>query len=102
MNPDSGSLSLRQAADGSFFCHGCLTVECRTLDDVRAVAEEAMKNRVVRAHALNQDSSRSHAIFTLAIDREVIAPTATNSKADLTDDDVAMRFGKISFVDLVS
>ena len=106
LNPkgsESGEkLSLRQSPDGSFFCEGCLSVECATLEDVQAVAEEAMRNRVVRAHALNADSSRSHAIFILQIEREIVLPPQTDDLSGLGEEGVqtTMRYGKLSFVDL--
>lgn len=84
-------LSLRQATDGSFFCEGCLSVSCESMEDVMAVSAEAHKNRVVRSHALNNDSSRSHAIFLLALEREIPAhPNDPNSAATI------MRYGKVS------
>jgi hypothetical protein len=76
-----------------------------------ALASEAHKNRVVRSHALNQDSSRSHAIFILHIEREVLVPAASAPVPDKSVEGAdaappqsalvpAMRYGKLIFVDL--
>lgn len=113
--PESGSLAIRQSpADGSFFVEGAVSVECHTLADVRAVATQAARNRVVRGHALNQDSSRSHAIFLLHVEREVVLDAnggVINPEEGSLDGSssarlqpippgasVAMRYGKLVFV----
>lgn len=81
-----------------------------------SVASEAAKNRVVRSHALNQDSSRSHAIFIINVEREMMVPAAATAAGAASaggDDRVhtataaahptqmvpAMRYGKLIFVD---
>ena len=42
-----------------------MIVECSTVDDMRAVLNEGMKNRKTGKHDLNSDSSRSHSILTV-------------------------------------
>lgn len=109
-------MPLRQSPDGGFFCEGCVSRECTTAAQVMSVASEAAKNRVVRSHALNQDSSRSHAIFIINVEREMMVPAAAAAAvgaASATGDDrvhtaaaahptqmvPAMRYGKLIFVD---
>jgi hypothetical protein len=109
--PPQRPLPLRQSPDGAFFADGCVERECHSVEDVLAVAQEAQRNRVVRAHALNQDSSRSHAIFILQIEREMMVPASTSKEQSAADgsggnNDPAvplvptMRYGKLIFVDL--
>jgi hypothetical protein len=105
-------LPLRQSPDGGFFCEGCVSRECTTAAQVMSVASEAAKNRVVRSHALNQDSSRSHAIFIINVEREMMVPAAAAAASSSGGDDraataaahptqmvPAMRYGKLIFVD---
>ena len=97
------SLPLRQSLDGGFFVEGATLRTCETLEDVMNVTSLAHKNRAVRGHALNQDSSRSHAIFILHIEREIMAPAAASDQQNQNQQPQAMvpcmRYGKLIFVD---
>ncbi|DAZ98814.1 TPA: LOW QUALITY PROTEIN: hypothetical protein N0F65_000970 [Lagenidium giganteum] len=73
LNPASGSL------------------HCDTIDDIMAVVQEGHKNRRVGSHEMNKDSSRSHSIMTVHVDRKT---------TDSVDGHVVTKFGKVSFVDL--
>eukprot|EP00439_Symbiodinium_sp_Y106_P023762 s2874_g2.t3 len=70
LNPDAGHLQVRFSQKHGFFISDLAVAECRTLADVRAVLEAGLQNRRVNAHALNRESSRTHALFTLHIDSE--------------------------------
>ena len=93
-----------------FFVENLFVVELDTIQDILAVFEEGIfissqanqsseyfipvlgsKNRSVRAHEMNVESSRSHAVMTIYID------------SDLTDEETGHSFtqyGKLTFVDL--
>lgn len=42
-------------------------VECEDTGDLQGVLEEGMKNRQFRSHEMNEHSSRSHTLLTIAI-----------------------------------
>eukprot|EP00759_Apiculatamorpha_spiralis_P031898 PhF_6_TR33624/c0_g1_i1/m.49108 len=69
------------ATSHSFYVEGLIVVKCETLEDVMAVVQEGLQNRKKAVHLLNEDSSRSHSIFTMYFDAK-----------DTT--------GKLNFVDL--
>ena len=90
LNPSSTTLPVRWRRSG-FFVENLFVVELETIEDVLAVFEEGSKNRSVRAHEMNVESSRSHAVMTIYID------------ADVPDEDSGHSFtqyGKLTFVDL--
>jgi Kinesin motor domain len=67
-------------------------VDCATLEKALHVAHTGISHRRTGAHALNHESSRSHAILTLNLE---IADTDPNSPTH-----GSLRNSKISFVDL--
>lgn len=91
LNPASGSLSVRWNDRSGFYVQNLLVVQCDSIDDVMAVVQEGHKNRRVGTHEMNKDSSRSHSIMTVHVDRQT---------TDLNDGHVISKFGKVSFVDL--
>ncbi|CAE7243970.1 KIN12D [Symbiodinium pilosum] len=93
LNPDAGHLQVRFSQKHGFFISDLAVAECRSLADVRAVLEAGLQNRRVNAHALNRESSRTHALFTLHIDSEQQADIAVDAAP-------AKTYGKITFVDL--
>mmetsp|Transcript_23015 Transcript_23015/g.40492 ORF Transcript_23015/g.40492 Transcript_23015/m.40492 type:complete len:951 (-) Transcript_23015:51-2903(-) len=91
LNPQAGNLQVRHNKKHGFFVSDLCVVDCQHAADVRAVLEAGVENRRVAAHALNKDSSRSHALFTLYIDAEIAASDGEQP---------VKRYGKICFVDL--
>ncbi|XP_046840261.1 kinesin-like protein KIF12 isoform X2 [Xenia sp. Carnegie-2017] len=87
------SLVVRWSTDRGFYVEDLFTVTCETEDDLMAVLEEGLRNRQVRAHCINDHSSRSHCMLTLNLDSESCEP-------DDDADFVVMKYGKLSFVDL--
>ena len=71
----------------SFFVENLLIVTCDDVGDLMAVLAQGGGNRKRAAHKLNVDSSRSHVLFTLYIERRDRA-------------DAPAKYGKINFVDL--
>lgn len=91
LNPASGALSVRWNDRSGFYVQSLLVVQCDSIDDVLAVVHEGHKNRRVGTHEMNKDSSRSHSIMTVHVDRQTTDPN---------DGHVITKFGKVSFVDL--
>eukprot|EP00930_Biecheleria_cincta_P071289 TRINITY_DN58802_c0_g1_i1.p1 TRINITY_DN58802_c0_g1~~TRINITY_DN58802_c0_g1_i1.p1 ORF type:complete len:775 (+),score=109.47 TRINITY_DN58802_c0_g1_i1:152-2476(+) len=93
LNPDAGNLQVRFSQKHGFFISDLATVDCRSVSDIRSVLEAGVQSRRVSAHALNRQSSRTHAMFTLSVDAEVMEPGEHGEPPTKT-------FGKITFVDL--
>lgn len=85
---ETTNLRLRwsQAAQ-SFFIESLMIVQCDDASDMMAVLAEGGSNRKRSTHKLNVDSSRSHVIYTIYVERRE-APGAPP------------KLGKIHFVDL--
>jgi len=91
LNLTGATLPLRWNSATGFFIQGMLVVQCDSIDDVLAVVAERHKNRTVGSHALNLDSSRSHSLLTLMLERTL---TDEGSGASVT------RRSKVVFIDL--
>ncbi|CAK0808388.1 unnamed protein product, partial [Prorocentrum cordatum] len=85
--PANGNLHIRHSQKNGFFVSDLELIDCASIGDVRAVLETGIHNRRAAPHALNTNSSRSHALFTLHIDSEGVGGGES-------------RHGKITFVDL--
>ena len=83
LNPDSTNLQLRNSPQSGTFVENLLQVDCEGVADAMMVFAEGTRNRKVGSHNLNKDSSRSHCMMTLHLERRDGAPP-----------------GKITFVDL--
>lgn len=85
---ETTGLKLRwsQAAQ-SFFIENLMMVQCDDVSDLLAVLSEGNNNRKRASHLLNVDSSRSHVIFTVYVERRD-AP------------DAPPKLGKVHFIDL--
>eukprot|EP00796_Vickermania_ingenoplastis_P001137 gene1138-668_t len=108
------NLKLRyHTAAQMFFLEGLMMVACDTEEDVLMVLREGQRNRRRAAHRLNDDSSRSHTIFTLYVEVGAAPSGSINSAAHEAvrlgfdaDEDGAVAaaahtvHGKLSFVDL--
>ncbi len=73
------------------FAQGQVLVECDSVEDVMAVLQEGHRNRTVGSHQLNKDSSRSHSVLQLSLERAAVDPE--------TGATVRSR-SKVMFVDL--
>mmetsp|Transcript_7902 Transcript_7902/g.17453 ORF Transcript_7902/g.17453 Transcript_7902/m.17453 type:complete len:1067 (-) Transcript_7902:40-3240(-) len=92
LNPEAKNLQVRHNKKHGFFVSDLCVVDCESAADVRQVLEEGVRSRRVASHALNKDSSRSHALFTLHIDVE--------TPPDSPGGQPVRRYGKLTFVDL--
>ncbi|XP_033747896.1 kinesin-like protein KIF12 isoform X6 [Pecten maximus] len=86
------NLQVRWSKNKGFYVENLFVVECETVDDMMAVLEEGMKYRQTGSHGLNETSSRSHSMMTLAIDSELQDPEDENL--------YITKRGKLTFVDL--
>lgn len=91
LNPSSGSLHVRFSDRSGFYVQNLLVVQCDSLDDVLAVVREGHRNRRVGSHEMNKDSSRSHSLLTVHVDRVT---------KDDSNQATTTKYGKVSFVDL--
>ncbi|KAF4045917.1 Kinesin motor domain [Phytophthora infestans] len=94
LNPGSGGLNVRWNARVGFYVQDLLVVRCDSLSDVLAVVAEGHRNRRVASHNTNADSSRSHSLLTVHVDRTETRDSDSGKSNGIT------RYGKISFVDL--
>ncbi len=79
------------AESKTVFAQGQVLVECDSVEDVMAVVQEGHRNRTVGSHQLNKDSSRSHSVLQLSLERTAVDP----------DTGSAIRSrSKVMFVDL--
>eukprot|EP00761_Pharyngomonas_kirbyi_P010376 gb/GECH01010396.1/.p1 GENE.gb/GECH01010396.1/~~gb/GECH01010396.1/.p1 ORF type:complete len:967 (+),score=243.05 gb/GECH01010396.1/:1-2901(+) len=85
LDVDSVNLRVRWRRDRGFYPEGLLVVDCNDLEDMQAVLTEGISNRKVSSHELNKDSSRSHSIFTVFIEREWSDGSKTLGKLDFVD-----------------
>ncbi|KAG6957912.1 hypothetical protein JG688_00010753 [Phytophthora aleatoria] len=94
LNPESGALNVRWNARAGFYVQDLLVVRCDSLSDVLAVVTEGHRNRHVASHSMNADSSRSHSLLTVHVDRTETHDLDSGKSHGVT------RYGKMSFVDL--
>lgn len=94
LNPGSGALNVRWNARAGFYVQDLLVVRCDSLSDVLAVVDEGHRNRHVSSHGMNADSSRSHSLLTIHVDRTETRESDSGGSHGVT------RYGKMSFVDL--
>lgn len=90
------SLPIRNDRHKGFYVDGLTTHACDTADDAVGFHQRGLSQRQMRAHKLNEQSSRSHCLLTLHIESKAAVAAA----GDGTSSDAYRRFGKITFVDL--
>ncbi|XP_046916795.2 kinesin-like protein KIF12 isoform X1 [Dermatophagoides farinae] len=74
LNPSTRSLNVRWSKDRGFYAENLFKVECEDLGDLEGVLEEGCKNRQVRSHSMNENSSRSHSVMTINLFSEIADP----------------------------
>ncbi|XP_054155361.1 kinesin-like protein KIF12 isoform X2 [Oppia nitens] len=74
LNPSPKSLNVRWAKDRGFYAENLFKVECEDIGDLEGVLEEGCKNRQVRSHSMNDNSSRSHSVMTITLASETQDP----------------------------
>ncbi|XP_075678771.1 uncharacterized protein LOC113789082 isoform X2 [Dermatophagoides pteronyssinus] len=74
LNPTTRPLMVRWSKDRGFYAENLFKVECEDLGDLEGVLEEGCKNRQVRSHSMNENSSRSHSVMTINLFSEIADP----------------------------
>ncbi|KAG8184714.1 hypothetical protein JTE90_013100 [Oedothorax gibbosus] len=92
LNPSTKPLPVRWSKEKGFYPENLFVVECEDAGDLEGVLDEGRKNRQVRAHNMNEHSSRSHTILILTLTSEV------RDSEDPTH--YIRRYGKVFLVDL--
>lgn len=83
-------LELKENADHEVYVKDLTTIVVKSGHDLDQVLNAGKKNRVTGATLMNQQSSRSHAVFTVTIETSETGP----------DGQVHIRVGKLNLVDL--
>lgn len=65
LNPGNKRELKVQSAGNTVFISGTDPVMCDSYDEVLKMFQEGKKIRVIKAHSMNNTSSRSHAVFTI-------------------------------------
>ncbi|KAL8013875.1 putative kinesin-like protein [Plasmopara halstedii] len=94
LNPESGVLNVRWNARAGFYVQDLVVIRCDSLSDALAVVDEGHRNRHVASRSMNADSSRSHSLLTIHVDRIEKCDYNTG------ENEIVSRFGKMCFVDL--
>lgn len=84
-------LELKDHPDGGVFVKDLSNLIVKSVPDLKQVMEVGQRNRSVASTLMNNESSRSHSIFTITIE------TAETSEVD---DKEHIRVGKMNMVDL--
>ena len=104
----SKSLRVRWRSRDGFYVPNLSRRECANAGEALDCVREGAARRRVRSHKMNAESSRSHAVLTVHVERYFGAPRA-NGGGDRDDDvgascddsgDVEITRGKMTFVDL--
>ncbi|KAK9824688.1 hypothetical protein WJX72_012423 [[Myrmecia] bisecta] len=89
-NPKN-KLDLKERGDSGVYVKGLNSFVVKSVEEITSVLEVGKKNRSVGATLMNQDSSRSHSIFTITVER-IDKGTGKDSGH--------IRVGKLNLVDL--
>lgn len=103
----ANNLHVREDDKGNTVIIGAREVECETLDDVMSLLESGSSVRHTGSTQMNEQSSRSHSVFTVNIgqkwsENDVMAEKRKQSESteSLDEDITHTMFGKFHFVDL--
>mmetsp|Transcript_12810 Transcript_12810/g.33988 ORF Transcript_12810/g.33988 Transcript_12810/m.33988 type:complete len:804 (+) Transcript_12810:279-2690(+) len=102
-NPNT-KLEMKENADKGVYIKDLMQFVVKSREEITSVLEVGRKNRSVGATQMNQDSSRSHSIFTITIevtekfDAAAAAKAASSGKKQ--EDDTHICVGKLNLVDL--
>ena len=93
--PHGKPIAIRERGDGTIVLAGVREVEVATLEQMQALLEEGSLCRTVAGTLMNSLSSRSHSIFTIAVEQRRAAETiaAKFHLVDLAGSERAKRTG---------
>jgi len=86
----TNKLELKENADHEVYVKDLTTIVLKSASEMDAVLQAGKKNRVTGATLMNQQSSRSHAVFTITVETSEVGP----------DGEAHIRVGKLNLVDL--
>eukprot|EP00798_Chlamydomonas_sp_ICE-L_P001632 gene1632-33022_t len=99
----SKKLELKESADKGVYVKDLMQFVVKSTQELTSVLMVGRKNRSTGATAMNQDSSRSHSIFTITVEmteKYDAAAAAASAAMGGKADDSHIRVGKINLVDL--
>ncbi|KAG5493929.1 hypothetical protein JKF63_01761 [Porcisia hertigi] len=88
-NADHGDLRVRWHKGDVFKVENLFICTCSTPDEMRAVFLSGLHQKVVRGHLLNHQSSRSHCVFTIYVERRARRNGELLSRSELSLVDLA-------------
>ncbi|CAM6101475.1 unnamed protein product [Calypogeia fissa] len=88
-------LELKESGDAGVYVKNLTSVTVQSVADITRLLMMGKKNRSVGATLMNQDSSRSHSIFSVTVETSA-GPCAENDGASHS----VIRVGKLNLVDL--
>jgi hypothetical protein len=86
----TNKLELKENADHEVYVKELTTIVVKSAAEMDAVLQAGKKNRVTGATLMNQQSSRSHAVFTITVETSEMGG----------DGETHIRVGKLNMVDL--
>ncbi|MCO5593929.1 hypothetical protein L7F22_047948 [Adiantum nelumboides] len=89
LEPSTANLQLREDARRGVYVENLAEIEVKSVQDVITLLLQGAANRKVASTNMNRESSRSHSVFTCAIESRWISQSIKNS-----------RFGRLHLVDL--
>ncbi|MCO5571230.1 hypothetical protein L7F22_024966 [Adiantum nelumboides] len=93
LSPDTRKkLELKESPESGVYVKNLTSLTVNSFADINHLLMVGKKNRAVGATAMNQDSSRSHSIFTITVESSSIEPQANGR--------THVRVGKLNLVDL--
>ena len=78
--PAHTGLRIRWTKKEQFIVENLFVFECQTAEEALELFQIGLRNKVVAAHNLNHQSSRSHCIFTLTVETVDVTDTLVTSK----------------------
>ncbi|KAK5974589.1 hypothetical protein GCK32_019098, partial [Trichostrongylus colubriformis] len=101
-NDRSSSLNVRihEDARGEIYLHGATTKQVQDLHGTLEILKNGALNRTVAATNMNEQSSRSHAIFSLHIKQQRVVVAQENEPVINQEVEMELLSAKFHFVDL--
>ncbi|XP_015787992.1 kinesin-like protein KIF3A [Tetranychus urticae] len=93
LNKNSKTLELKESAQSGVYVKDLSCFVINNVNELEKLLEKGNKQRAVASTNVNKDSSRSHTVFTIAIEQIKTAPSEGRGPGNL-------RVGKLNLVDL--
>lgn len=87
LNLENKKLQIRYNEFHGFYVNGLTVIQCDCLEEIMEVVSEGRRNRTVGSHELNKESSRSHSLLTVYLEK-------------MLDEEEILSQGKLTFIDL--